>query len=132
MKTNASENKQADMKKGVSSKEEKVREIKREINKNTKSTKNNTLRTNNQRTRNIPTATRDKVFARDGGKCTFVGENGKRCDSTWNLEIDHIVPFARGGDNSPGNLRLLCAKHNLVEAERVYGRDFMKKYTKRE
>jgi 5-methylcytosine-specific restriction endonuclease McrA len=83
-----------------------------------------------QRSRAIPAAVRDKVFARDGGKCTFVGENGKRCDSSWNLEIDHIVPFAKGGDNSPGNLRLLCAKHNLMEAERVYGEDFMKKYKK--
>ncbi|MCD6379667.1 HNH endonuclease, partial [bacterium] len=85
-----------------------------------------------ERSRNIPASIRDKVFARDGGKCTFVGKNGKRCSSTWNLEIDHIVPFARGGDNSPGNLRLLCAKHNLLEAQRVYGEGFMKKYYQRE
>jgi hypothetical protein len=36
------------------------------------------------------------------------------------------VPFARGGDNSPGNLRLLCRKHNMHQAENTYGREFMK------
>ncbi|MCD6379911.1 HNH endonuclease, partial [bacterium] len=87
---------------------------------------------NNQRTRNIPAAARDKVYKRNGGKCAFVGKDGKRCNSTWNLEIDHKVPFAKGGDNSLGNLRLLCAKHNRLEAERAYGKDFMKKYIKRE
>jgi 5-methylcytosine-specific restriction endonuclease McrA len=83
-------------------------------------------------TRNIPAAIRDKIYKRDGGRCTFVGENGKRCNSTWNLEIDHIVPFARGGNNSPGNLRLLCAKHNFMEAARTYGKDFMGKFIKKE
>ncbi len=85
-----------------------------------------------KRTRATPASVRDKVYKRDGGRCTFVGENGKRCSSTWNIEIDHIVPFAKGGDNSPGNLRLLCAKHNLLEAQRAYGEDFMKKYYNRE
>ena len=87
---------------------------------------------NKERSRNIPTAVRDKVYKRDGGRCAFVGENGKRCDSTWNLEVDHIVPFAKGGNNSPENLRLLCAKHNRLEAERTYGTDFMEKYYRKE
>jgi 5-methylcytosine-specific restriction endonuclease McrA len=52
--------------------------------------------------------------------------NGKRCNSTWDLEIDHIVPYAGGGDNSPENLRLLCRKHNMHQAERIYGTEFMK------
>ena len=78
--------------------------------------------------RYIPTAIRDRVYARDNGKCTFVGANGRRCNSTWDLEIDHVVPFAQGGDNSPGNLRLLCRKHNSYQAERAYGKEFMKNY----
>jgi 5-methylcytosine-specific restriction endonuclease McrA len=116
----------------VCGKQWEVNKDSKNTNSKTSKTSNKAIRTNKERTRNIPTSVRDKVFARDGRKCTFVGENGKRCDSTWNLEIDHIVPFARGGDNSSGNLRLLCAKHNLMEAERVYGKDFMKKYIKRE
>ncbi|MCD6379703.1 HNH endonuclease, partial [bacterium] len=50
----------------------------------------------------------------------------------WNLEIDHIVPYAKGGGNSLDNLRLLCAKHNILEAEHAYGKDFMKKYINKE
>ena len=84
------------------------------------------------RTRHIPQAIRDEVFVRDGGRCTFVGIDGRRCEETWNLEIDHIIPYAKGGDNSPENLRLLCAKHNRLEAEKEYGTDHMKKFYKRE
>ncbi len=81
-----------------------------------------------KRSRHIPQEIRDEVFARDGGRCAFVGDDGKRCGSDWNLEIDHIIPFARGGKNTPDNLRLLCAKHNRLAAEREYGSEFMKKY----
>ncbi len=80
----------------------------------------------NRRSRHIPPATRDQVYARDKGRCTFVGANGKRCNATWDLEIDHIVPFAKGGDNSPENLRLLCRKHNIHQAEKTYGRELVK------
>jgi 5-methylcytosine-specific restriction endonuclease McrA len=80
--------------------------------------------------RHISPAVRDQVYTRDKGRCAFVGANGTRCNSTWDLEIDHVVPFARGGDNSPGNLRLLCRKHNIHQAEKTYGREFMNKYIK--
>jgi 5-methylcytosine-specific restriction endonuclease McrA len=79
----------------------------------------------NKRSRHIPQAVQDEVFARDHGRCSYVGPDGVRCDSTWNLEIDHIRPFAGGGVHSIDNLRLLCAKHNNLEAERIYDRKFM-------
>jgi hypothetical protein len=78
-----------------------------------------------KRTRHIPQEIRDEVFARDGGRCTFTGDDGKRCSSDWNLQIDHIVPFAKGGDNSPENLRLLCPVHNRLAAEQAYGKTHM-------
>ena len=79
--------------------------------------------------RYISSAVRDAVFKRDGGRCTFVGANGKRCNSKWDLEIHHDeVPFARGGNHSINNLKLLCAAHNKLEAERVYGVKYTKKY----
>ena len=78
------------------------------------------------KSRHIPPAIRDLVYARDGGRCAFVRADGRRCGSTWDLEIDHIVPLARGGESSPGNLRLLCRKHNIYQAERAFGRKFMK------
>jgi 5-methylcytosine-specific restriction endonuclease McrA len=75
--------------------------------------------------RHIPAAVRDKVFARDKGRCAYVGANSARCNSTWNLQIDHVTPFARGGEHSIENLRLLCAGHNRHEAKRIYGGDFI-------
>ncbi len=85
-----------------------------------------------ENSRFIPRAVRDEVFTRDGGQCTFVSPNGTRCESRCNLEIDHIVPYSRGGGNKAGNLRLLCPEHNRLEAEREYGKEFMQRYYRRE
>lgn len=71
--------------------------------------------------RYIPAAVRDQVFERDGGQCTFLGPSGKCCGSTLALQLDHIVPVALGGRSTLDNLRLLCAKHNRLEAERLLG-----------
>jgi 5-methylcytosine-specific restriction endonuclease McrA len=76
--------------------------------------------------RHIPAASQDVVYTRDQGRCVYNGPGGTKCNSTWNLQIDHIKPFAKGGDHSMGNLRLLCARHNKFEAERVYGGEFIK------
>ena len=73
----------------------------------------------------IPVRTRDAVFARDHGRCTYVGSDGKRCDETIRLHVDHIKPVARGGTNDISNLRLLCAQHNRLQAERILGRGVM-------
>lgn len=71
--------------------------------------------------RQVPAAVRDQVFLRDRGCCTFVGSSGRPCRATDGLQIDHVVPVARGGAGVPGNLRLLCASHNRFEAERLLG-----------
>jgi 5-methylcytosine-specific restriction endonuclease McrA len=91
-----------------------------------------TRQTRTKPTRHIPAWVRDEVYARDKGRCAFVGRNGTRCGSTHGLHIDHVVPFAQGGGNTTGNLRLLCARHNRLEAERVYGKGFMESYHRRE
>jgi 5-methylcytosine-specific restriction endonuclease McrA len=71
--------------------------------------------------RHIPRAVRDQVFVRDNGQCAYQGPNGRRCASTRALQIDHVHPVARGGKGTPDNLRLLCAYHNRLEAERLMG-----------
>ena len=71
--------------------------------------------------RRIPTAVRDEVYARDHGNCTFTGADGRRCASKRALQIDHIKPVAVGGIGETANLRLLCAYHNRLEAERLLG-----------
>ena len=69
----------------------------------------------------IPAAVRDAVFARDGNRCAFVGSDGRRCEATVSLQVDHIVPVAHGGASTLDNLRLLCAHHNRFEAGRLIG-----------
>jgi hypothetical protein len=82
--------------------------------------------------RRIPAAARDAVFARDKGRCTYVGSNGVRCAATHRLQIDHVIPYARGGTNAAQNLRLLCERHNKLEAERVYGKGVMNRFRARQ
>ena len=77
----------------------------------------------------IPAAVRRQVWARDGGRCAFVAENGRRCESTWQLQFDHIRPVALGGDSKPANLRLRCRLHNILHAEQIFGREHMAAFT---
>lgn len=69
----------------------------------------------------IVAATRQIVWARDGGRCAYVGDSGVRCDSRMFLELDHITPRALGGSDDADNLRLLCRAHNDSERRRVLG-----------
>lgn len=70
--------------------------------------------------RHIPAAVRREVWRRDGGRCAFVGTEG-RCTEREFLEIHHVVPFADGGETSVENLQLRCASHNAHEAELWFG-----------
>ncbi len=109
------------------------RREKRKQSGNSKTTNKSKKIDQEETSRYISPATRDAVYYRDGGRCTYVGHNGKRCESKWDLEIHHDeTPFAMGGDHSLRNLRLLCAVHNKLEAERVYGRRHMEKYFKQQ
>jgi 5-methylcytosine-specific restriction endonuclease McrA len=72
-------------------------------------------------TRHIPDEVRDEIFVRDHGKCAYAGPDGTHCESTRGVQVDHIRPFAAGGNHNPSNLRLLCAAHNRRVAEKVFG-----------
>lgn len=72
--------------------------------------------------RKVARRLRDLVWVRDGGRCTFVSEAGRRCECRRGLELDHIVPFSIGGrSDDPGNVRLLCREHNQHERRRLLG-----------
>lgn len=77
--------------------------------------------------RHIPAEIADLVWIRDGGRCSFIGENGKRCCATTELEIDHEIPFALGGRATLDNLRLRCRAHNQMWAEEVFGREMIER-----
>ena len=75
--------------------------------------------------RRIPDPIRRAVWARDGGQCTFRDRQRRRCSARERLELHHVIPFARGGDHSEGNLRIVCAAHNAHQASLDYGAAFM-------
>ena len=71
----------------------------------------------------IARATRREVFDRDGFQCTYVDAQGRRCECKKRLELDHIVPRARGGSDEASNLRVRCRPHNRMWAEEVFGKE---------
>jgi hypothetical protein len=72
--------------------------------------------------RYVPREVRRQVVARDGARCSFVAEDGRRCEETGFLELDHVLPVALGGEASVEGVRVLCRSHNHYEAERILGR----------
>ena len=60
----------------------------------------------------IRPATRRAVLARDDG-CTVDG-----CNSTYRLEVHHILPVSGGGTHAPENLATLCWWHHHVAVHR--------------
>ncbi len=77
--------------------------------------------------RHIPDAIKREVFERDGGRCTFTDEHGRRCGETGALEFDHLDGFARTRLHRADRIRLLCRAHNQHAAELMYGRAFMER-----
>ena len=70
--------------------------------------------------RHIPAAVKRAVWARDDGRCAFVGAKG-RCTETGRLEYHHVVPFARGGPTDVENIALRCRAHNVFESDLLFG-----------
>lgn len=52
------------------------------------------------------------VWTRDEGKCRY-------CGSTEDLELDHIIPFSKGGSNTANNIHLLCLPCNRSKSAKV-------------
>ena len=81
------------------------------------------------RGRNIPAAVRKAVWSRDQGSCAFVSADGRRCGSTYRLELHHLQSFAKGGPATPENLSLRCSAHNRFHAEKDFGAEVMARVT---
>jgi len=75
----------------------------------------------------VPQSVRRQVFERDCECCTYVSAEGVRCGEQRHLQVDHILPVARGGCNEIENLRLLCSAHNQLLAEQWMGREFIER-----
>ena len=73
-------------------------------------------------------STRNFVERRAEGGCEYQSRDGRRCKSKYQTEVDHIVPAALGGTNDIANLRLFCRIHNGLVAEKLLGRDKMRRF----
>jgi len=71
--------------------------------------------------RAIPATVKRAVVARDEGRCAFVADTGRRCGTRAFLEFHHVIPYARGGPATVGNIQLRCRAHNDYEADLDYG-----------
>jgi len=54
----------------------------------------------------VPANVKRTVWLRDGGRCQWRLDSGGICGSTLRVELDHVVPRARGGPSTVENTRL--------------------------
>ena len=71
--------------------------------------------------RYIPIETRRLVFQKAQGRCEFIGSDGKRCESHYQLEIDHKLAWSQGGSHDEANLSCLCKVHNTFRTKETHG-----------
>ena len=72
--------------------------------------------------RYIPAKIKQEVFRRADYRCQFVSNlTGVRCVAISGLEMDHIVPFGKGGQTEILNLQVLCKCHNIRSGILAYG-----------
>jgi hypothetical protein len=81
--------------------------------------------------RHVPAAVSREVFLRDEGRCQWKKADGGICGSTHRVQLDHVVPVARGGRSTVANLRILCGFHNDLAAREAYGDYWMDQFTRR-
>lgn len=48
------------------------------------------------------------IWARDDGRC-------RKCGATADLQLDHIIPLAKGGSRNADNLQVLCCSCNRAK-----------------
>ena len=125
-KTNSNINK--DTSKDSNSNSEAKKDSKSETNRDTDRSKDPTPQSfmvpMNQRaikkakkSRYIPAEIRRIVFAKAKGKCEYIHPaTGLRCESTYQLEYEHIRPMGLGGKTELSNLRMCCHSCNIYAA----------------
>jgi hypothetical protein len=79
-----------------------------------------TLRNTQEPAKRIGVSLRRAVFRRDRGQCQFLSPDGSICASTYEVELDHILPVSKGGRNTYANLRCMCRAHNHYMRNKIY------------
>ncbi|MFH1017097.1 MAG: hypothetical protein V1798_02820 [Pseudomonadota bacterium] len=72
-------------------------------------------------TRYIAADAKRMVRDRSKGQCEYVDpESGRRCESRYLLEFDHMDPYCSGGSSNEENIRHLCRMHNQYFAGKMF------------
>jgi hypothetical protein len=78
--------------------------------------------------RRVPAAVRRAVHERDGNRCGYVDDSGRRCSERHRLEYHHRHPYRMGGGHGVKNIGLVGRTHNAYLAELDYGREAMARH----
>ena len=60
----------------------------------------------------IDNGVREIIWIRDGGRCGYCGRTGE-------MQIDHIFPISKGGDDHQDNLVLACRPCNAAKRDKL-------------
>ncbi len=70
-----------------------------------------------------------EIKHRDQYQCRYVDPETKmQCSARHHLQIEHKIPFAKGGASDLQNLELLCPSHNRLRAAQQFGFGKMENY----
>jgi hypothetical protein len=72
------------------------------------------------KSRCVPLGIRLKVLKRDCFRCVYCGRSPATSPGV-ELHLDHVIPFANGGESTEENLQTLCKKCNLGKGKSQNG-----------
>ena len=81
------------------------------------------------KSRYVAAGVRREITIRDQDRCQYRDpQTGRQCEARFHLQIEHKIPFAKGGSHDPENLQLLCSNHNRLRAIQQFGYRKMSKH----
>ena len=96
---------------------EEINRSKSKVSNRKKATKDqNKSKTKPKRSRYIASTIRYAVLTRDNNRCVACGVTAKEAQ----LQVDHIIPFSKGGSNDLDNLQTLCIDCNRGKSNYSY------------
>jgi hypothetical protein len=79
--------------------------------------------------RSLSRSIRRQVYLRDRGCCSFQDPvSGRVCGSSFQTQIEHVVPVALGGTSELTGLKIYCRSHNLWSGVEKLGKEAMAPY----
>jgi 5-methylcytosine-specific restriction enzyme A len=90
-----------------------IRDNNQKLASNQKKQKSIKQQESTKRSRYISKSIRVAALHRDNYRCVFCGRTSKQVE----LQIDHILPFSKGGSNEIDNLQTLCIDCNLGKSD---------------